>query len=212
MGIDFKFDDPPEHGECVSFLLSVTPDLLNDENRLIAPHGFTLRKLLSFGSVFELRAVPVPDSNTTISVDPYFGTLPWTSDPVLTNTAFTTSSHRGSNPPAQQNPLHHSRRTTSHSGPRSMVPRSRCKVAPPLSPRGAPVPAQARNPNPGSTNRSRHVAAQAQRRRAPQPCGNGCRDGYRHPRLHACCSAPRDPCWNLFRPEIILAAGYSYRA
>lgn len=126
--------------------------------------------------------------------------------PTLARYPRTTSSHRGSNPPAQQSPLHHSRRTTSHSAPGSIVPRSRCKFAPPPSPRRVETRIRVPRIDLAMSLRRRYVDTPS------QPCGNGCRDLYRHLRPHNCCSAPRDPCWNLFRPEIILAAGYSYRA
>lgn len=48
VGIYFEFDDPDDDEESIHYLLSVPPDLLTDENRLIAPHGFTLRQLLAF--------------------------------------------------------------------------------------------------------------------------------------------------------------------
>lgn len=75
VGIYFEFGDPEDEDECINYLLSVPPDLLNDENRLIAPHGFTLRQLLAFmcyrafRSVFELHSAPAHDCDTIISVD-----------------------------------------------------------------------------------------------------------------------------------------------
>lgn len=75
VGIYFEFDDPSDEEEHINFLLSVPPDLLNDDNRRIAPHSFTLRELLAFmcfrafGSVFELRTAPLPDSGSAISIN-----------------------------------------------------------------------------------------------------------------------------------------------
>lgn len=84
VGIYFEFEDLSDEEERVNFLLSVPPVLLNDDNRRIAPHGFTLRELLAFmcfrafGSVFELRTAPAPDSGHAISIDSdsYSASLP----------------------------------------------------------------------------------------------------------------------------------------
>lgn len=75
VGIYLDFEDPLADDEDVHFLLSVPPDLLNDKNRLIAPHGLTLRELLvfmcyrAFGKVYQLRTIPVPNSTALVSVD-----------------------------------------------------------------------------------------------------------------------------------------------
>lgn len=75
VGIYLDFDDPLADHEDVHFLLAVPPDLITDENRLIAPHGLTLRELLVFmcyrvfGKVYQLRTIPVPGSAVSVPID-----------------------------------------------------------------------------------------------------------------------------------------------
>lgn len=75
VGLYLDFDNAVSDNEDVNFLLSVPPELINDENRLIAPHCLTLRELLAFmcyrafGNVHQLRTIPVQDSATTVPVD-----------------------------------------------------------------------------------------------------------------------------------------------
>lgn len=229
VGIYFEFYDPSDDDEYINYLLSVPSDLLNDDNRLIAPHGFTLRELLAFmcyrafGSVFELRTAPAPDSDMISgSSETYSASLP----------PDVGSSSRNHSVPASQPSRQQPNRTakSSRAQPPDDTP----------TPFTAWVPGSAitlrictddiPSPSP-SSNRPRAVSksdsgfhetisprrgngAISTRPFNPPPAarGNGYTYLYRQPYLHSCCGPPRDPRGRVLRREIILSTTYTHRA